>query len=63
MIRRAAAPTTREVHYEAGETRFYTFGAGEFLLHDLENIGSTPLKFLTVELLASANPPIALRNP
>jgi mannose-6-phosphate isomerase-like protein (cupin superfamily) len=52
--------TTREVHYEPGETRFYTFDKGEFLLHDLENIGSTPLKFITVELMSSANAPIAL---
>lgn len=52
--------TTREVVYQAGETRFYRFGAGEFLLHDLENIGTTPLQFLTVELVSSANPPIEL---
>lgn len=52
--------TTREVVYEAGEARFYRFGEGEYLLHDLENIGTTPLKFHTVELMSSTNPPIVL---
>lgn len=42
--------TTREVAYEAGETRFFEFGPGEHLLHDLENVGATELVFTTVEL-------------
>jgi hypothetical protein len=41
--------TTRRVSYEPGTTRHYTFGPGEYLLHDLNNIGSTDLIFLTVE--------------
>ncbi|MEU8225647.1 hypothetical protein [Kribbella sp. NPDC048915] len=52
--------TTREVTYTAGETRHYTFGAGEYLLHDLENIGDTELVFTTVEFLQSANQPLPL---
>jgi hypothetical protein len=40
-----------EVDYEQGQTKRLTFGAGEYLLHDLENIGTTPLIFTTVELL------------
>ncbi|SDX96747.1 hypothetical protein SAMN05421504_10472 [Amycolatopsis xylanica] len=43
--------TTREVTYQAGESRSFTFGEGEYLLHDLENIGDTTLAFVTVELL------------
>ena len=52
--------TTREVTYTTGETRHYDFAAGEFLLHDIENIGSQELIFLTVEHLASRNPPLRL---
>ncbi|WP_370948385.1 hypothetical protein AB5J62_12570 [Amycolatopsis sp. cg5] len=43
--------TTREVTYRAGESRGFTFGEDEYLLHDLENIGDTTLAFVTVELL------------
>ena len=46
--------------YSPGETRHYTFGAGEYLLHDLENVGSTELVFTTVEFLQSANQPLPL---
>lgn len=52
--------STRKVHYEAGETRYYSFSKGEYLLHDLENIGDEPLSFVTVEFLDSANAPISL---
>ncbi len=52
--------TTREVSYEAGETRHYTFAAGEYLLHDLQNIGESELVFSTVEFLDSANTPLEL---
>lgn len=52
--------TTREVSYLPGETRFFEFGPGEFLLHDLENTGTTELIFTTVEFLGSANAPLEL---
>jgi uncharacterized cupin superfamily protein len=41
--------TTREVSYRAGDTREFTFGPGEYLLHDLVNSGTTRLEFITVE--------------
>ena len=47
--------TTREVSYQAGETRHFHFGPGEYLLHDIENIGDNELVFTTVEHLDSAN--------
>jgi len=50
--------TTREVSYGAGETRHFSFAAGEYLLHDIENAGDTDLVFTTVEHLDSANPPL-----
>jgi hypothetical protein len=41
--------TTRRVSYEAGMTRHYTFGPGQYLMHDLNNVGTSDLIFLTVE--------------
>ncbi len=38
-------------------TRHFRFGPGEFLLHDIENIGDDDLVFTTVEHLDSANAP------
>ena len=52
--------TTREVSYQAGETRHFTFGPGEYLLHDIENIGDGELIFTTVEHLDSANTALSL---
>ena len=45
-----------DVEYKSGDTQHYTFSTGEFFLHDLENIGDTPLVFTTVEFLNGANP-------
>jgi hypothetical protein len=52
--------TTRDVQYDAGETRHFRFGPGEFLLHDIENIGTDELVFTTVEHLDSENAPLKL---
>lgn len=52
--------TTREVAYTPGETRHFSFAKGEYLLHDLENIGGTELIFTTVEFKGSANAPLPL---
>lgn len=37
--------------YEVGETQFSTHSADDPLIHDLENVGDTELRFITVELL------------
>lgn len=52
--------TTRDVSYQAGETRHFTFAAGEYLLHDIENVGDGELVFTTVEHLTSANAPLPI---
>lgn len=52
--------TTREVAYGAGETRHFTFGEGQYLLHDIENVGDEELVFTTVEHLNSANAALTL---
>jgi hypothetical protein len=41
--------STRLVTYARGETRHFEFAPGEYLLHDLENVGDTHLAFVTVE--------------
>jgi quercetin dioxygenase-like cupin family protein len=47
--------TTRDVSYNPGDSKYFTFNRGEYLLHDLNNIGDTELVFATVEHLDSAN--------
>ena len=47
--------STVEYSYAAGETRHETYGAGEYKVHDLENIGDSDMIFMTVEFLNSAN--------
>lgn len=52
-------PPTRG-RYKPGQTSHLTFGPGESMTHDLENVGSTDLIFMTVEHLRSANQPLPL---
>lgn len=52
-------PASESVYF-AGQTSHMRFGPGEFMLHDLENIGSGPLLFITVEHVESANAPLPL---
>ena len=44
-----------DVEHYKGETRHLAFGAGEYMVHAVENIGTTDLLFTTVEFLDSAN--------
>lgn len=46
-------------HYK-GQTRHLDFGAGEDMVHCVENIGSTDLSFTTVEFLDSPNAPLPI---
>ena len=52
--------TTVEYTYAPGETRHETYGAGEFKVHDLENLGDKDMVFMTIEFLQSANKPMPL---
>src|SRR5271165_6961903 len=47
-----------EATYAAGDTRHFVYGAGEYKIHDLENVGDTDLWFTTVEFIDSANKPL-----
>ena len=51
--------TTIEYSYFPGETRHETYGAGEFKVHDLVNLGDQDMIFMTVESIeGSANKPL-----
>lgn len=45
-----------DTEYVAGSTKHFQFAEGEYMIHDLENIGDTELIFVTVERLDSPNP-------
>jgi quercetin dioxygenase-like cupin family protein len=53
--------TTVEYSYYPGETRHEAYGAGEFKVHDLENLGDADMVFMTVEFIeGSANKPLPI---
>jgi quercetin dioxygenase-like cupin family protein len=52
--------STVEYTYQPGETRHEIYGAGEFKVHDLENLGDKEMVFMTIEFLNSANQPMSL---
>lgn len=52
--------TTVEYTYAPGESCHETYGAGQFKVHDLENIGDAEMVFMTVEFLNSANKPLQI---
>ncbi|MEM9316919.1 MAG: DUF1330 domain-containing protein [Pseudomonadota bacterium] len=61
FLQRTYDGTTYESDYQAGLTHFYDVGWGEFALHNLENVGSTTMIFVAVELKKeSANMPLSL---
>jgi len=52
--------STVEYTYAPGETRHETYGAGEYKVHDLQNLGDKEMVFMTIEFLQSANKPLPL---
>lgn len=53
-----ATGVTRDADYAAGDVMHFKFAEGEFMLHDLTNIGDTELIFTTVEFKNSPNNPL-----
>jgi mannose-6-phosphate isomerase-like protein (cupin superfamily) len=49
-----------EIPVEAGQVMHSRYGAGEYKVHDLVNIGTTDLIFTTVEFLDSVNQKLPL---
>ena len=54
--------STVEYTYQPGETRHEVYGAGEYKVHDLENLGDKEMVFMTIEFLKSANKPLPIPN-
>jgi|SRR5579859_3166422 len=57
---RYSSGEVKVVEYLPGDTRHFKFASGEYMLHDLENVGSSLLSFVTVEFLGGANQPLPL---
>lgn len=53
-----ATGETRDAEYKAGDIKHFQFNEGEYMLHDLINIGDTELIFTTVEFKNSPNAPL-----
>jgi len=51
-----------EMRYAPGDTKHMDYAEGEYLLHCLENIGTTPLTFTTVEFKDSPNAALPLQD-
>ena len=49
-LQRFADGTYAVRDYSVGETKYLVHSPEDALIHDLENVGSTPLRFVTVEL-------------
>jgi hypothetical protein len=52
--------TTVEYSYVPGETRHERYAAGEYKVHDRENLGDAEMIFNTIEFLDSANAALPL---
>jgi hypothetical protein len=46
--------------YYPGDTKNLRYAKGEGMTHDLENVGTKDLRFITVEFLDSENSPLPL---
>src|SRR5260370_33378352 len=57
---RTADGSTQEIEYYRGDTKNLRYHKGEGMTHDLENVGTTELLFITVEFLDSENSPLQL---
>ncbi|MEM1162982.1 MAG: DUF1330 domain-containing protein, partial [Pseudomonadota bacterium] len=61
FLQRTYDGTTYESDYQAGLTHFYDVGYAEYALHNLENVGTTTMIFVAVEMKKeSANIPLSL---
>ena len=52
--------SVRLYQYERGETLHLAYPGGSAMVHDLTNIGDTPIAFVTVEFLDGPNLPLPL---
>jgi beta-alanine degradation protein BauB len=57
---RTADGRTKEIEYYPGDTKHLRYSKGEGMNHDLENVGTKDLLFITVEFIDSENRPLPL---
>ncbi|MCW2849526.1 MAG: hypothetical protein JWR90_3500 [Marmoricola sp.] len=55
VVQRTSDGILSEVCHEKGQVKFFTFRDGDTLVHDLENIGSETVRYVTVEMLDGDN--------
>jgi hypothetical protein len=55
VVQRLSTGEISHVTHDRGQVTFFTFRGGETLIHDLENVGDKPIRYITVELLDSDN--------
>jgi beta-alanine degradation protein BauB len=49
-----------DVEHYVGETKHFKYAKGEYMIHSVENIGESDLRFTTVEFLDSPNQPLPI---
>jgi beta-alanine degradation protein BauB len=53
---------TRQIKYRAGDTKHLEYRKDEGMSHDLQNVGTGDLVFITVEFVQSENKPLSLEQ-
>jgi beta-alanine degradation protein BauB len=52
----------RDTAYKTGDTKHFSFPPGDYMLHNLENTGAAPLRFVTVEFKTGKNAPLDIKG-
>jgi hypothetical protein len=55
VVQRVSNGDESSVTHDRGQVTFFTFRDGDTLIHDLENVGDKPIRYITVELLDGNN--------
>jgi hypothetical protein len=55
-----ASGEIRDVSHYFGETKHFAYGSEDSMVHSVENIGDTDLRFCTVEFLDGPNAPLPI---
>ncbi len=51
VVQRTDDGVAARIVHEVGQVQFFTYRNGETKVHDLENVGDKPVRYLTIELL------------
>ena len=55
VVQRLSTGEVSSITHDRGQVSFFTFRGGDTLIHDLENVGDKPIRYITVELLDGDN--------